>query len=679
LKREDSRVTKSSNYRTDIQGLRAIAVLFVLLFHFETRVKGGYLGVDMFFVISGFVIASSTLREIDLTNTFSWSAFLHRRVRRLLPGTALVAVATAVLSMLLLSPFGPQQETAKMLLSAATYTSNFILMPQSYFSLDPKANPLLHMWSLAVEEQFYFVWPIAIVVFVSLRNRIHAHAFKVIVWTAASIVLVASCWLFLMSATRGSQVSDYRWFRPLIKWNITPEHFAFYSPLTRAWEFVAGVVVALLLRQKIASLVLKAGSLITFCGAAMVAFGVAWASKFPEVQHEATWSTNTSATLAVVIGTALWVFGGSNDKLIRPLISIRPLTLLGDWSYSIYLLHWPIWILLITSFKQSNTVVAFAFVLSLSLGWLQYRFVEDPIRIKRSFPAAKTLQFVGVFGLVAIVGFAVISYTTPIIAMHLAGKKPNELSLHIIEKPCIGERFVLESAQSCVFPTTGNQSTAILVGDSMAKSLSDGFVQASNSQGLNGYVFSLPGCAFQLSDSPFTASNECAGWRADVLSALQQLQPKVLIIANLNSLYVDPPLPDWNVEETRLIWGSQVTRMLNGLSELRTQVIIAQPPPLFAFDLRYDLSLLWPNSVKESREVVIARRGTINSIEQNAAAEFDFVRPIVNFTDQFCSINICDPKIDGKFMLEDDSHLSVEGSRLVMPQLQSAIAGALGL
>jgi peptidoglycan/LPS O-acetylase OafA/YrhL len=164
LKREDSRVTKSSSYRADIQGLRAIAVLLVLLFHFETRLKGGYLGVDMFFVISGFVIASSTLREIDNTNTFSWRAFLHRRIRRLLPGTAVVACATALLAMLLLSPFGPQKETAKMLLGAATYTSNFMLMPQSYFSLDPKANPLLHMWSLAVEEQFYFVWPIAIIV-----------------------------------------------------------------------------------------------------------------------------------------------------------------------------------------------------------------------------------------------------------------------------------------------------------------------------------------------------------------------------------------------------------------------------------------------------------------------------------------------------------------------------------
>ena len=670
-------MTKSSSFRTDIQGLRAIAVILVLLFHFETRLRGGYLGVDMFFVISGFVIASSTLREIDRTETFSWSAFLHRRIRRLLPGTALVVVTTAVLSMLLLSPFGPQQETAKMLLSTATYTSNFVLMPQSYFSLDPKANPLLHMWSLAVEEQFYFVWPIAIIVFVGVRRRVHAQVFKIIMWTVVTVALLASCWLFLMSAIRGSQVTEYRWFRPLIQRSVTPEHFAFYSPFTRAWEFIAGVVVALLIRQRIASLVLRAGWLFTCCGAALVVFGVAWASKFPEVQHEATWSTNTSATLSVVIGTALWVFGGSNDKFLKQLISIRPLTLMGDYSYSIYLLHWPIWVLLITSFKQSNTVVALAFALSLGLGWLQFRFVEEPIRLKKSIPSAKSFQFVGGFGLVAIVGFAAMSYATPIVAMHLAGKNPDELSLHIIEQPCAGEQFELGSAQSCVFPSANNVGTAILVGDSMAKSLSDGFVQASNTQGLNGYVFSFPGCAFQLSDSPFTAINECPGWRADVLTALQQLQPKVLIIANLNSSYVDPPPPDWSIEDTQHTWGSEVTRMLKVLIDLHTQVIIVQPPPLFAYDLRYDLSLLWPNTVKESRSVVVSRRESINAIEQYATAGFDFVRPIVSFTDQFCNASICDPKIDGKFMLEDDDHLSVDGSIYVSDVLERALAEAL--
>ena len=672
-------MTKSSSYRADIQGLRAIAVLLVMLFHFETRLKGGYLGVDMFFVISGFVIASSTLREIDRTDTFSWSAFLHRRVRRLLPGTALVACGVALLSMLFLSPFGPQKETAKMLLSAATYTSNFVLMPQSYFSLDPKANPLLHLWSLAVEEQFYFVWPMAILVFVGLRTRLEARVAKVIVWLAVIAVLLASCWLFLKSAIHGSQVNDYRWFRPIIQRNVTPEHFAFYSPFTRAWEFVAGVVVALLLRLKTASFVLKAGSVITCCGVVLVLIGVAWASKFPEIQREGNWSTNTSATLTVVAGTALWIFGGAHGGFTRQLLSIKPLTLIGDCSYSIYLLHWPIWVLLITSFDPGWKTIAIAFALSFGLGWLQFRFVEEPIRSKKRLPSAKTLKFVGVFGLVAVVGFATMSYTTPVIAVHLTGKKPGELSLHIVENPCAGERFDMESAQSCLFLSANSKGTAILVGDSMAKSLSDGFVLASNREGLNGYVFSYPGCAFLLFDSPFSATNECVAWRENVMNALRQLQPTVLIIANLNSLYVEEPFPEWTVSDTESAWGSELSRTLKSLSELQTQVIVIQPPPRFAYDLRYDISLLWPNTLKEPREIVIGRREKMNQIEAVAITGYEFVRPIVNFSDQFCRTEICDPKINGEFMLEDEDHLSADGSQFLAPQIQEAIRSALDL
>jgi peptidoglycan/LPS O-acetylase OafA/YrhL len=566
-----------------------------------------------------------------------------------------------------------------MLLSAATYTSNFVLMPQSYFSLDPKANPLLHLWSLAVEEQFYFVWPMVILVFVGLRTRLEARVVKVIVWLAVIAVLLASCWLFLKSATHGSQVDDYRWFRPIIQRNVTPEHFAFYSPFTRAWEFVAGVVVALLLRLKTASFVLKAGSVITCCGVVLVLIGVAWASKFPEIQRAGNWSTNTTATLTVVAGTALWIFGGAHGGFIRELLSIRPLTFIGDCSYSIYLLHWPIWVLLITSFDPVWKTIAIAFALSVGLGWLQFRFVEEPIRSKKRLPSAKTLKFVGVFGLVAVVGFATMSYTTPVIAVHLTGKKPGELSLHIVENPCAGERFDMESAQSCLFPSANSKGTAILVGDSMAKSLSDGFVLASNREGLNGYVFSHPGCAFLLFDSPFYTTNECVVWRENVMNALRKLQPAVLIIANLNSLYVEEPFPEWTISDTESAWGSELSRTFKSLSELQTQVIVVQPPPRFAYDLRYDISLLWPNTLMEPREIVIGRREKMNQIEAIAITGYEFVRPLVNFSDQFCSTEICDPKINGEFMLEDEDHLSADGSQFLAPQIQEAIRSALDL
>jgi hypothetical protein len=500
---------------------------------------------------------------------------------------------------------------------------------------------------------------------------------KVIVWVAVVVVMIASCWLFLMSSTRGSQVNDYRWFRPLIQRNITPEHFAFYSPFTRAWEFVAGVLVALLLRLKVTSLVIKAGSLFTYVGAVLVMFAVAWASRFPEIQHDGNWSTNTSATLAVVLGTMFWIFGGSHNNLIRQLISIKPLTLIGDWSYSVYLLHWPIWVLLITSFNQGWEIIATAFVLSLGFGWLQFRYVEDPIRLKKNLPTIKTLQFAGVFGLIAAVGFVAMSYATPVIAMHLTGKDPDELSVHIIEKPCAAEVFELESAQSCQFLSATNQGTAILVGDSMAKSLSDGFVKAANTQGLTGYVFSYPGCAFLIFDSPYSATSACVSWRTDVLSALQQLQPKVLMIANLNTLYVETPFEDWTIANTELAWGSEIMRTLEQLSELQIPVIIAQPPPRFAYDLRYDLSLLWRNTVTEPRVAVLERREKMNQIEANAIVGFQFVRPIVDFTDLFCNSNICDPKVNNKYMFEDNDHLSVDGSIYVSDVLERALAEAL--
>jgi peptidoglycan/LPS O-acetylase OafA/YrhL len=670
-------VTKSSSYRADIQGLRAIAVILVLLFHFETRIRGGYLGVDMFFVISGFVIATSTLREVDLTNHFSLGGFLHRRIRRLLPGMAAMTVTTSVLSMLLLSPFGPQKETAKMLVSAATYSSNFILMPQSYFSLDPKANPLSHLWSLAVEEQFYFVWPMVIIGFVGLRKRAHAQLSKIVAWVFGAIAVVASCWLFLLCSKYGSRVNNQWWFRPLIERNVTPEHFAFYSPFTRAWEFVVGVLVALLLRLKIVSYVLKAGSIFTFGGALMVWLGLAWATKFPEIQHEGNYGTNTSATIAVVIGTGLLIFGGLNDRLLSRLLSVKPLTLIGDYSYSIYLWHWPIWVLLITTFKHPSNMVVFAFVLSLGIGWLQFRLIEEPIRVRKRLPLTRTLNFVGAFCLVALVGFAMMSYATPKIGMHLASRLPGELSLHIIEKPCDGRILRVGTAQSCGYESANNKGWAVLVGDSTAKSLSDGFVRASNSQGMNSYVLSFPGCSFQLFDSPFTATDQCVGWRSDVFKALQQIQPKVIVIANLNSLYVKEPLLGWSLDDTQLIWGSELGRTLSGLSRLKTQVIIVQPPPRFNYDLRYDLSLLWPNSVRESRGEVFSRREKINEIEENAIAGFDFVRPIVNFTDEFCIADICDPKIDNKFMFEDNDHLSVDGSIFVSSVIERAISEAL--
>jgi peptidoglycan/LPS O-acetylase OafA/YrhL len=657
--------------------MRAIAVLLVMLFHFETKIKGGYLGVDMFFVISGFVIASSTIREIQSTGSFSWSSFIHRRARRLIPGLVIVSVATAIATQIFLSPFGPQKEVTKMLLSAASYTSNFVLMPQNYFSLEPKSNPLLHLWSLAVEEQFYIVWPLVIVAILGIRNRFHFQFFKVSIWAIVLVVFIGSCWLFMHTSIHGSKVNDYFWYRPLITRGVTPERFAFYSPFTRAWEFLAGVLTALLLQRKDTLTKLNSGSMLSLVGVLSVAWGVFNASRFPEVNHGGVFSTNTSATLAVVFGTSVWILGGRTDKFGTAILSIQPLSKLGDWSYSIYLLHWPIWVCLISLYRSSTEAACLALVMSIVLGCVQYRWIEDPIRMLKKCASTKTIGFVGVLAVCCVVAFFGMKATTPLISQRLIGKMSDEVLVHIVEKPCPNSHFQFEDAYSCIFGSDTSSTSVVLVGDSMAKSLSDGFVEATEAEGHKGLIFSYPSCAFMLDDSPFSQAVECVGWRKSVLASLETIQPKLILVANLNSLYIESPIADWTFKQKSDLWGSELNRLLLSSARFNSKIIVVEPPPHFAFDLRYDLSLVKPNNMSEPRADVVANKSELNEIENAALDGISYVEPMLKLTELFCDARSCSPKVNGLYMYEDDDHLSVDGSRYVAPMLQTAISDAL--
>ena len=668
---------RTSGFRADVQGLRAIAVLLVLLFHFETRIQGGYLGVDMFFVISGFVIASSTLREIDRTQSFSWKNFLRRRVRRLLPGVAVVSLLVVLASVVLMSPFGPQQTTSQMLVGAATYSSNFMLMSRNYFSLDPKSNPLMHFWSLAVEEQFYLLWPVVIVGLLVVRNKFGEKVGKLLAWVLVVSIIYGTCRLFVWFSIDGPTVNDYSWFRPLITRNISPERLAFYSPLTRSWEFVAGVGVALAVRSTLVTKLRLMSNAFWLIGAVFAGMAIRLATITPGYEHGTDTATNTTATILVVLGTSLVLLGGEFNPWVSRVLAVKPLTIIGDWSYSVYLWHWPIWVLLITTFNRSRMVTLAALVLSMMFGWAQFRWVERPIRDGLRLPRVNFGRLVGGFIAVAVLVYGLMSFVTPAIGKYVAGHKPEEISAHIIEKPCATEEFAIDTAHSCPYLTPGGTGTAVLIGDSMARSLSDGFVSAANAETLNAYVFSLPGCSFLAFDSPFSPTLECIGWRQNVFAALSQLQPKLVMISNMNTLYTHLPLADFTLEKTRDAWGYELTRTFDALAPLQAKVILVQPPPSFEYDLRYDISLLRKNGVQEDRATVIARRAPINEVEVNTAALYPFLAPVLNFDDLFCNAETCTQKIGKQFMLEDADHLSVEGSMLAAPVVQNAIAVAL--
>ena len=666
-----------STFRPDVQGLRAFAVFIVLLFHFDTPLRGGYLGVDMFFVISGFVIARSTVREIVSTTSFSLSKFLRRRVRRLLPGVFIVAFAVVAASAVLLSPFGPQQAAAQMLVGAGTYSSNFILMPHNYFSLDPESNPLLHFWSLAVEEQFYLLWPIVIIGLLSCRKKFGSNLTRLLVWLLIACTIYFSCRLFVWFSVEGPTVNDYSWFRPLLIRGVSPERFAFYSPFTRAWEFVAGAGIALLLRAPQTKKLVFFGNAFWALGALLVLTSLRLASITPGFDHGTETATNSTATIMIVLGTALLIFGGEFNPPLGRLLIVKPIRSLGDWSYSVYLWHWPIWVFLITTFNRELIVQFVAFVLSIIIGWAQYCLIEKPIRDESRLIGLRARTMVAGFITLSVFCYFSMLVINPAIANLIAGREPEEISLHVIEKPCTVDNLIFGSTRSCPYTTPNSVGNALLVGDSMARSLSDGFVSAANSAQLNAFVFSYPGCAFLISDSPFTPTVECREWRQNVRQAMDQLEPKIVMIANKSSLYTDVQLASYSIEKTREAWGYELSRTFDAMSTLGTKVIIAQPPPAFKYDLRYDVSLLRRNGTREIRSEVIARRELINKIEVKTAAAYSFISPILSFDDLFCGTDFCTQKIDRQFLLEDANHLSVEGSLLAAPMLHSAIQSAL--
>jgi hypothetical protein len=412
-------------------------------------------------------------------------------------------------------------------------------------------------------------------------------------------------------------------------------------------------------------------------GAVFAGMAIRLATITPGYEHGTDTATNTTATILVVLGTSLVLLGGEFNPWVSRVLAVKPLTIIGDWSYSVYLWHWPIWVLLITTFNRSRMVTLAALVLSMMFGWAQFRWIEGPIRDGLRLPRVNFGRLVGGFVAVAVLVYGLMSFVTPAIGKYVAGHKPEEISAHIIEKPCATEEFAIDTASSCPYLTPSATGTAILVGDSMARSLSDGFVSAANAETLNAYVFALPGCSFLAFDSPFSPTLECIGWRQNVFAALSQLQPKLVMISNMNTLYTHLPLADFTLEKTRDAWGYELTRTFDALAPLQAKVILVQPPPSFEYDLRYDISLLRKNGVQEDREAVIARRTPINEVEVNTAALYPFLAPVLNFDDLFCNAETCTQKIGKQFMLEDADHLSVDGSMLAAPLIQNAIAVAL--
>lgn len=371
------------DFHPEIQGLRAVAVLLVVLYHlWPNRLPGGFVGVDVFFVISGYLITSHIHREVVATGTLSLRRFWARRIRRLLPAS-FVVLALSLIAALIFLPATLWAQTARQIGASALYVQNWVLVADSvnYLAQDNVPTIAQHYWSLSVEEQFYVIWPLLVFGIVLLARRwggSDTDGHRRWLFVALAVVAAASL-AYSVSATADDQ------------------GVAYFATTTRIWEFAAGALLALAgIRRRMPALVGIVAGWMGLAAIVLAAFLFDGASMFPG------W-----IALLPILGTvAVLAAGTSNSTLTAARwLSMKPATFIGDISYSVYLWHWPLIVILpfVTGVDLRTLDKVAIFVATIGLSWLSKTIVEDRMRTGALLAAAPWRSF-----LFAIVGMAVI-------------------------------------------------------------------------------------------------------------------------------------------------------------------------------------------------------------------------------------------------------------------------------
>lgn len=449
-------------YRPDIDGLRAVAILSVLAFHLSPwRVSGGFVGVDVFFVISGYLISAIVFSEIA-SGRFSVLAFYERRVRRIFPALFVMLIAVSAVIGFFLLP-NELVDYSKSVIAATTSSSNLYFWRHSGYFDSPTSKPLLHTWSLAVEEQFYILFPI----FLVITRRFFAQRLK-------------HCVVILLFASLAASVAT-------LHYNMST---AFYMPYARAWELLMGTVIALGFFPRLQPALVRNG--VALLGIAMIGYSVLRYS--PQTPFPGL------AAVVPCIGSALIIGAGeSGSTLVGKALAWRPMVFIGLISYSLYLWHWPV--IILNNLGLSADVSAFvpqrwAFHLLLQKGnkaielllwfvlaYLSWRFVERPFR-----GHARRIERWPLFALsAAVMGVLLLSSGAAIYARGFPGRFPGRavqvasfLSAGDSTLGQLGDCVITEDNRAAVFDNshclerTAGKETYLLLGDSHARALWDG-------------------------------------------------------------------------------------------------------------------------------------------------------------------------------------------------------------
>lgn len=649
------RVPAPDRFRLDVQGLRAVAVGAVVLYHAGVPwLPGGYVGVDVFFVISGFLITGHLLRSLERDGRVGFAEFYARRARRILPASFAVLLVTLAVAALTLGPVRVR-EAAVDAVATAVYVPNLLFAYQGTQYLNEMDPPSLfqHYWSLGVEEQFYLVWPVLLVGFFALRR---SHRARTVLVGAVVVVSFVACLVLTVRA----------------------QPWAFFGLPTRAWELAAGGLVAAVVGR---GSVLRRSLAVPLGWAGLTAIVASVLLLDASTPFPGPWA------VLPVAGTALVILAGASAGPGGPaaVLARSPMVWVGGISYSLYLVHWPAMTLPQAILGRSEPVplpwqllVAAACV---PLAWLSYRFVETPFRTARRLRSARP-QRVGLAVLaatavvVASAGLAVwgadrapqssatvVTATelrrapvgTPVVPANLEpslAEAADDLPV-VYEDGCQLDASEQEPRTSCVYGADPVAPRVVLFGDSHASQLVPALSPLADAGSIRLDVMTKSGCP--ASDLGVVTGRgqpypTCPPWRAAVLELLRTDPPAVVVVADYAGESGGADGARFGADE----WGEALGRTLRALpSTTRVLVVGDTPTPGTA------PGACLSDHVQDAAacDLGVEVRNVVVQEGQRAAAQEAGAR-FVDLDEYLCNPEACPVIIDSTLVYRDGTHLT---------------------
>ena len=606
---------------TQIQGLRALAAILVTVFH-ARLLPGGFIGVDIFYVISGYLITGLILREIEKTGTLDLRSFYQRRIKRLLPTSVFVLFVTAIFAWILFPPI-TRDALGRDLFAAATYISNYLFAwwQNDYQNLNATPSPFIHYWSLAVEEQFYLIWPIFILFL--------ARYGKKVILGGIAITTLGSL-LFSIYLTQVAPI------------------WAFYSLPTRAWELGFGALLLFIPETK------KKIRILPWLGS----FGITFASlNF----NENTAFPGKNALIPVIATVVLIASIKYWPPLFNDLSNSRVSQWLGGISYPLYLWHWPALVLPSSALGRPLRFYErfLCILLTIILAHFTSKYVEEPLRHKNLSPRTIYKGAIVTTASSLAVGTLIAFSTSSIITTK--GDISYQFDLvKVMEKPAVyGDDCHVNYGETksgfCTYGDKNSSETIVLYGDSHAAQWFPTLEKLAKQRGFKLISLTKSACPAVDANRPDQGAFKqvhCTKWRQNSIERIAKIKPMAVITSSFQ--YFTPA----NEGVSRATWWRDGQRKL--LSDLKGST----DHLIYISDT--------PRPLRDIPNCLASRNSRVCDSTQKTRVSIIFGFEVVNPTPWLCS-SFCPAIIDGTVAYRDASHISVEMALKLLPKLEEAL------